>query len=160
MMKRLLILAGALLLGGCLDTTAPKGSDPLTETFASSLGIDINTFLVTPSGTFYKDVTTGSGANLGYNTAALGTTLNVDYTGYLANGTVFSSGTGASLVLGNLVYGLIDGIIGMNAGGERIIVIPSDFGYGGASTNIGTPPVTIPANSTLVFRIKLNSFTN
>jgi FKBP-type peptidyl-prolyl cis-trans isomerase len=157
MMKRALLLFGALALTGCLDTTAPKGSDPANETFATSLGVNIAQMQKTTSGTYYQDLTVGTGTPLSASTATVNTQVTFDYTGWLSNGTQFDAGTNAGPeALGGLLYGFVDGMIGMNVGGVRLIVIPSDLGYGNAaqSTPSGT---SIPANSTLVFKVKLNS---
>ena len=42
-----------------------------------------------------------------------------------------------------------EGVIGMKAGGERVLVIPSEMGYG--NRQLGP----IPPNSTLLFSVKL-----
>ena len=84
--------------------------------------------------------------------------MSVDYSGYLPDGTLFDQGTGITFPLGGVIFGFVDGMIGMKVGGTRLIVIPSELGYGN-STSTTSRGVTIPKNSTLVFRIKLNSFT-
>ena len=154
-MKRLFLLLGTLALAGCLDTTGPTPSDPTKDTFASSLGVDLTKMQQTASGTYYQDLSLGTGTALTNPTTA--TTVNVDYSGYLPNGTLFDTGTGSSFALGGVIVGFVDGIIGMQPGGTRLIVIPSDLGYGNSTQTTGR--ATIPANSTLVFKIKLNSFT-
>lgn len=152
-MKRLLMLLGALSLGACLDVAGPKASDPKTETFASSLGVNLSEMKVTASGTYYKDLTVGTGATMSAPTAS--TNVNVTYTGWLVNGTQFDTGT-STFPLGGVIFGFVDGMIGMAVGGERLIVVPSQLGYG--NTTQVTSVTTIPPNSTLVFRLKLNSF--
>jgi FKBP-type peptidyl-prolyl cis-trans isomerase len=157
MMKRALLLFGALVLTGCLDTTAPKGSDPANETFAPTLGVNIAQMQKTASGTYYQDLTVGTGAALSNTTATVNTQVTFDYTGWLSNGTQFDAGTNAGPVaLGGLVFGFVDGMLGMNVGGVRLIVIPSDLGYGNSAQSTASG-VTIPANATLVFKVKLNS---
>jgi len=155
-MKRLLLLVGALALGGCLDTTAPTTSDPSKETFAASLGVNLAEMKKTVSGTYFKDITVGTGASL-TNPSAL-TNVTVDYTGYLTSGSQFDTGTDATFPLGNVIFGFVDGMIGMNVGGERLIVIPSELGYANQTRRDANGNVVIPANSTLVFRIKLKAF--
>jgi FKBP-type peptidyl-prolyl cis-trans isomerase FkpA len=155
-MKRLLLLFGALTLSGCLDaTTGPTTSDPATETFATSLGVNISQMTKTTAGTYYKDEFVGTGTQL--TTPQTTTSVNVDYSGYLTNGTLFDTNTGTSFPLGGVIVGFVDGMIGMRVGGTRLIVIPSALGYQNSTQT--TPRATIPPNSTLVFRIKLNSFT-
>src|SRR5437763_149701 len=124
-MKRLLLMVGALALSACLDTTAPIGSDPTKETFAASLGVNLAEMKVTASGTFVKDLPVGTGPSLSAPTTA--TTVVVDYKGFLTSGVQFDSGSGASFPLGGVIFGFVDGIVGMNAGGERLIVIPSNL---------------------------------
>lgn len=97
-------------------------------------------------------------------TAANGDTLTVNYTGWLyestaANfeGTEFgsSSGTPLSFVLGagQVIAGWDQGLVGMQVGGTRTIIIPSSLGYGAA----GNGPV--PPNAALVFTVQLVSAT-
>jgi FKBP-type peptidyl-prolyl cis-trans isomerase len=153
------MMLGALALAGCLDTTAPPaGSNPATETFATnltSMGVNISQMTKTASGTYYKDLTVGTGATLSAGTATVNTNVTFDYTGWLKTGVQFDTGTGASAALGSLIFGFVDGMIGMNVGGERLIVIPSDNAYGNSAQQ--TSSTTIPANSTLVFKIKLTA---
>ncbi len=86
-----------------------------------------------------------------------GDTVEVHYVGTLQNGTQFDSsysrGETFSFTVGEgrVIAGWEQGLIGMKVGGERILVIPPELGYG--STPIGP----IPANSTLVFKIELIS---
>ena len=96
------------------------------------------------------DVVLGSGAE-----AQKGDTVSVHYIGTLQSGQQFDNsytrGEAFSFVLGEnrVIEGWEEGVLGMKAGGERILVIPPEKAYG--SRNVGP----IPANSTLVFAIKL-----
>lgn len=155
MMKRLFLLLGTLALAGCLDTTGPNPSDPATETFAPSLGVNISSMTVTQNGTYFKDEVVGTGTAL--TNPQTTTTVNVDYTGYLTDGTIFDANTSSSFQLGGVIFGFVDGMVGMAPGGTRLIVIPSDLAYGNSTQT--TARTTIKPNSTLVFRVKLNSFT-
>ena len=89
--------------------------------------------------------------------AAIGDTVTVDYIGTLQNGQQFDNsyvkGKPFTFTLGEgaVIAGWEQGIVGMQTGGERILVIPPDLAYG--SRNIGP----IPANATLVFAVKLVS---
>jgi FKBP-type peptidyl-prolyl cis-trans isomerase len=78
----------------------------------------------------------------------------VDYTGYLKDGTTFDSGTAVGFQVGRLISGFVYSMVDMHVGGTRYVVIPSDYGFGNARVN------EIPPNSTLIFRIRLNSFVN
>ena len=152
MMRRLLCVVGALGLAGCLSSTeAPSGtpSDPTTETFASNLGVNISQMQKTEHGVFYKEVSVGTGATL-----SAPVTVVITYRGFLKNGALFDSGAQVPLPLSNAAFGFQEGMLGMHVGGERLIVIPSELGYGGH--DVITPSGTIPANSTLVFDVHLD----
>lgn len=114
----------------------------------------------TPSGAPFSstDVFVGSGA-----TAAVGNTVNVNYTGWLydstkidGKGLVFDTNDGGSplnFVLGSglVIAGWDQGIPGMKVGGIRLLVIPSSLAYG--PSRFGP----IPPNATLVFQVTLLS---
>lgn len=80
-----------------------------------------------------------------------GSTVTVQYTGYLLDGTEFDSGT-ATFPLSNVVQGWQVGIPLFKKGGRGKLLIPSYMGYG------STASAKIPANSVLVFDIHLISF--
>jgi FKBP-type peptidyl-prolyl cis-trans isomerase len=94
--------------------------------------------------------------------AKAGDTVNVIYTGYLADGKVFDSterngGTPFTFTLGEgrVIQGWEQGLLGMKVGGKRHLVIPADLAYGEAGS--GT---TIPPNSTLAFEVELVSISS
>jgi FKBP-type peptidyl-prolyl cis-trans isomerase len=152
--KRLLVLLSAFALVGCLDVSGPGPSNPANESFDSSLGIDLKdpSWKVTPTGTYYKDEIVGTGAALVLSSPD--DSIYVDYSGWTKDGKLFDSGVNAQLPAYNIILGFLDGMVDMNVGGQRLVVIPSNLGYGNASEP-GIPP-----NSTLIFRIKLNRFTS
>ena len=92
--------------------------------------------------------------------AEKGLTVNVHYTGWLyENGektTKFDSSVDRrepfSFVLGvgQVIKGWDNGVSGMQVGGSRTIIIPSDMGYG--SRGAGS---VIPPNSDLIFEVEL-----
>lgn len=96
------------------------------------------------------DLVVGTGTE-----AVAGDTVTVDYVGTLQNGTKFDSsvdrGTPFTFTLGagQVIKGWDQGVVGMKIGGVRLLVIPPDLGYGASAVS------TIPANSVLVFEIKL-----
>ncbi len=148
-MKRLLWFAVALSVVACTGEIAGLGapSNPANETFASSLGVNLSAMTKTPDGLYYRDLTIGSGAVLAHDT-----TVTVNYSGYLTDGTLFDSGTNSKFATSQVVAGFREGLIGMRVNGRRQLVIPSALGYGEA----GSPP-TIPRQATLVFTIDLVS---
>jgi len=105
----------------------------------------------TASGLYYLIEKQGAGAQ-----AAAGKTVNVHYTGTLADGTKFDSsldrGQPISFQLGRgmVIRGWDEGIALFKVGGKGKLIIPSDLGYG--SQGAGG---VIPPNATLVFDIEL-----
>ena len=84
------------------------------------------------------------------------------YEGRLEIGTVFDSSTAHNnqplvFVLGaqGIIPGFQIGVNGMREGGERTFTIPSSLGYGATDVKDASGNVVIPANSTLVFSVKL-----
>jgi|TARA_Y100000310_G_scaffold345555_1_gene466465 peptidylprolyl isomerase len=117
---------------------------------AGVIGSESEEAQVSESGLITQDMVTGDG-----DEAAPGVIATVHYTGQLADGTVFDSslnrGTPFQFVIGagQVIQGWEEGISGMKVGGKRILVIPSELGYG--STQVGP----IPPNSTLLFEVEL-----
>jgi FKBP-type peptidyl-prolyl cis-trans isomerase len=156
-MKLILGLLAAATLAGCTLDTGPsnKSSDPSTETFAASLGVDISTMTKTTAGDYYKDIKVGpAGAPVLSGNAIIG----MDYTGYIKNGSAFATGSikvsdTQQETLANLILGLQDAMQGMAVGGERLIVVPSQYAYG--ATSFSSNGVNVPPNSTLIFDITL-----
>lgn len=105
-------------------------------------------------GLFIRDVTVGMGAE-----AVNGKRVYAKYVGRLTDGTVFDASelhpetkdTGFSFVLGNdqVIQGWHKGIVGMKVGGQRLIQIPPELGYGAQGAG------SIPPNAILVFAIEL-----
>ncbi|MBF0665838.1 MAG: FKBP-type peptidyl-prolyl cis-trans isomerase [Brevundimonas sp.] len=84
--------------------------------------------------------------------------VRVDYEGSLTDGTVFDSsfqrGAPAAFtvedgIAGSLIPGMRDALQHMTVGDEWLVYIPPELGYG--DSQVGE----IPANSVLVFRLKL-----
>jgi len=98
-----------------------------------------------------RDLETGKGPQ-----AKTGDVLTVDYTGWLAEGTEFDSSKDSgpfkfTLGAGEVIPGWDEGLVGMQAKGNRMLSIPSAKGYG----EKGTPDGKIPPNADLVFQVKL-----
>lgn len=153
--KKLVALLGAFALVACLDVSGPGPSDPATETFAENLNLgdlhDTAVWKRGPNGTYFRDDVLGTGASLFLDDR--NDTIYVDYTGWLKDGTQFDAANAAALWAANLIPGFLDGMVDMRIGGTRTIVVPSNLGFGNSRRGVIQP------NSTLVFRIHLNSFT-
>ncbi len=96
------------------------------------------------------DITVGNGAQVDE-----GDIVTVNYIGRLQNGQEFDNSydNGRPFTFevgkGAVIKGWDLGLVGMKVGGERILVIPPEFGYGAQ----GFGP--IPGDATLVFAIEL-----
>jgi peptidylprolyl isomerase len=92
--------------------------------------------------------------------AKAGDTVAMNYTGYLANGTVFDSNVDPkfnhvtpfifTLGAGQVIPGWDKGIVGMKVGEKKTLVIPPADAYG--ATGAGG---VIPPNATLTFNVEL-----
>lgn len=114
----------------------------------------------TPSAPFSQtDLRAGTGA-----TAVAGSQVTVNYTGWLYDpsrseqkGQQFDTSAGRQplsfrLGAGQVIRGWDQGVVGMQVGGQRRLVIPPELAYGSQSPGPGIPP-----NATLVFDIELLS---
>jgi peptidylprolyl isomerase len=108
---------------------------------------------VTASGLMYKILSPGQGGD----SPKMGTTVKVEYTGSLLDtGAVFDSSKGrgpAEFQIGQVIEGWNEGLQMMKKGEKRLLIIPSDLGYGAQ----GYPGV-IPGGATLVFEVELLDF--
>ena len=150
------LLAASAVAIACNNDIAGvgPGSDPATETFAPSLGVDISAMTRLPNGVYYRDLVTGTGAEV----TAKSDTVVISYAGFLKNGTLFESANNQKLMPSLLVEGFKTGIVGMKVGGRRKLVIPSDLGYKHVSQrNQQTGAIVIPRYSTLIFDVDLLS---
>ncbi|MDR3300755.1 MAG: FKBP-type peptidyl-prolyl cis-trans isomerase [Candidatus Accumulibacter sp.] len=105
----------------------------------------------TESGLSIEDIQVGDG-----DAAALGQSVSVHYTGWLADGVKFDSsrdgGEPLEFPLGrrHVIDGWDEGVQGMRVGGVRKLTIPPHLGYGARGAG-----GVIPPNATLVFEIEL-----
>ena len=153
-MKRHVLMLAALVSAVSCNTEIAglePASDPASETFAPSLGVDIPQMTRTPEGVYYRDLITGSGTEVTTTTDS----VRITYAGYLKDGKLFESGTNVKFIHGELLPGLRIGLLGMKAGGRRKIVIPSELGYGHRSRPGADGKILIPRQSTLIFDIDL-----
>lgn len=104
---------------------------------------------VFPNGLRYVEMKIGDGLELKPQGRAL-----VHYSGYLSDGSPFDSSYDRKKpyevsLKGGVIQGWIEGLPGMKVGGQRKLIIPPALGYGSSARP------KIPANSTLIFEIKL-----
>ena len=105
-----------------------------------------------------QDVRTGSGAE-----AVSGRAVTVHYTGWLYDpartdhkGNKFDSSRDRNepfmfqLGAGEVIRGWDEGVAGMKVGGQRMLTIPPDMGYGARGAG-----GVIPPNATLLFDVEL-----
>jgi FKBP-type peptidyl-prolyl cis-trans isomerase FkpA len=160
----------ALLLAACgYPDPAPDRGPVATTTTTTPTPIagadDFNdgagkTPIKFPDGLQVVDLKVGTGA-----VVPAGASVDVQYTGWLSNGTKFDSSRDRNnqslcAILANVqqaqgnctpvIPGWNEGVPGMKVGGRRKLTIPSALAYG----DQGSPP-TIPGGATLVFTIEL-----
>lgn len=152
MSKRNMIIAGVVivvvaigLLFYMTKNNNPSGQNNQDQTAASSTQVQA------------QEVSVGTGAQ-----AKPGDTVSVLYVGQLQDGTVFDSSAAhdnqpLTFVLGEqgLIPGFQIGVNGMKEGGERLMAIPPSLGYGSEDVKDSSGKVIIPANSTIIFDVKL-----
>lgn len=104
----------------------------------------------TKGGVVVVPLSKGSGM---FPTAA--SSVEVHYTGMLADGTVFDSsvarGKPATFALKQVIVGWQEGIAEMQEGSKARLVVPSDLGYGPD----GQPQAGIPGGAILIFEVEL-----
>ena len=105
----------------------------------------------TSSGLQYLDLVKGVGRE-----AHAGETASVHYTGWLKDGTKFDSSLDRGqpfqfrLGAGRVIKGWDEGVVGMNIGSKRKLIIPPHLGYGTRGAGRLIPP-----NATLFFEVEL-----
>ncbi len=141
MLRKILIMMGLMLPMAANAQATPPEQFPADGKYQ----------VKTTSGLQYTDVTVGDGA-----TPQTGQSVTVHYAGYLLNGTKFDASTDRGKPFtfeigeGQVIKGWDEGVMGMKVGGERLLRIPADLGYGGQAMGR-----SIPAYSTLLFDVKL-----
>jgi FKBP-type peptidyl-prolyl cis-trans isomerase FkpA len=163
-MKHLLIALGllALLVGNiaCSESADDKTTEKKTEvanTEEKSADMESKMeAITTESGLKYIDLVVGDG-----DLAVAGAKVDVHYTGWLMTengekGAKFDSSKDREgnfafkLGAGQVIKGWDEGVAGMNVGGTRELIIPSELGYG--ANGAGN---VIPPNATLIFEVEL-----
>lgn len=153
-MRRILTLCLLITTTSCgtpveLDD---RWADPEQIQFAASLDIDLDEMNWTASGLYWQDLVIGSGA-----AAAVGRhVVSIHHIAWLPDGTVventyeegapsrqFPVGGGLALP------GIDEGVIGMQVGGRRKLVVRPELAYGRGGNGM-IPPLT-----TLVYEVEL-----
>ena len=127
-----------------VEVTGESGSEPVV---AITPGDPVTELEVT-------DVIVGEG-----DAVQAGATVTAHYVGYgAATGQMFDSswvrGEPATFPLPNVILGWQEGLVGMQVGGRRLLVIPAELGYG----NNPPPGSGIEPGETLIFVVDLVSF--
>ena len=141
-----------LALSSCASGgTGEASGDPTQVEFAPELGIYLDQMTLTPDGLYYHDLDLGIGEE-----AQLNDRVTIHYNGWHPDGTLFDSSVAREepiqFVLGfrEVIRGWEVGVRGMKVGGQRILVIPPDLGYGSRGLR-----GVVPRNATLVFEVRL-----
>lgn len=125
-------------------TSAPQpaiGEVERTQ-FNPSLGVKLDSMTRRTSGLYVEDLAVGTGA-----VATIGRTAVVRYSGWLPNGKTVDSGEiTVELGTGKVIRAWEEGLLGMRAGGRRLLVVPPHLGYGARGAGDDIPP-----NAVLVF---------
>ena len=109
-----------------------------------------------PSGLKYIEITVGTGPTPKPHDLVL-----AHYTGWLANGTKFDSSRDRGQPFpfpigeGRVIKGWDEGVSTMHVGGRRLLIIPSQLGYGERGAG-----GVIPPGATLVFDVELVGIQN
>ena len=165
-----LMIAAALALSGCSSSSneAAPSTSATTGGAAALTGTPVSVEVSGEAGSEPKvaitpgdpvtelqvtDVIVGEG-----DAVQAGATVTAHYVGYgAATGQMFDSswvrGEPATFPLPNVILGWQEGLVGMQAGGRRLLVIPAELGYGE-----NPPPGSgIEASETLIFVVDLVS---
>lgn len=165
MFKRssVLVISALLVLTGCSSSTDETA--PTESAAAGVVSVQVSgdygsqpTVVITPGSPATEleitDVIVGSG-----DAVPVGATVTADYVGYgAATGEMFDAswvrGEPATFPLANVILGWQEGLVGMQVGGRRLLVIPAELGYGDKPP----PGSGIEAGETLIFVVDLVSF--
>lgn len=127
-------ILAALLLTAC-KTSAPEPEEDVIEQYPDELQVE--------------DLVKGTGES-----AVVGLTVVVHYTGTLTTGAQFDSSLGKEplrfrLGARRVIKGWDQGVLGMKVGGKRRLIIPPRLGYGDRAVG------SIPPHSHLIFEVEL-----
>jgi len=153
-----LVLTASLFLTGCSAASdAEVGAASVSVQVTGDYGSE-PVVVITPGDPVTQlqvtDLVVGTGDAL-----AAGAMMTADYVGYgAATGQMFDAswvrGEPATFPLAGVILGWQEGLVGMQVGGRRLLVIPAELGYGD-----NPPPGSgIEPGETLIFVVDLVSF--
>ena len=131
-------------------TPEPEPEPPEAENTEANPPFTGDNFVQTDSGLQYEDVVVGDGEAI-----AAGDVVAVHYTLYLEDGSKVDSSLdrGQAFLFqagrGWVIPGWDEGVVGLNIGGQRKLIIPSELGYGPTGAGGVSPP-----NATLYFEVE------
>lgn len=152
-MKKFLLFFSLLIV--TISSCKKDDFDPAKQAAADDAAIQsyikANNITATkdPSGLYYSVLVQGTGGYPGANS-----TVTVNSTGKLLDGTVFDTEAGLQVSLSGVIKGWQLGLQHINTGGRILLMIPSALGYGNQSTQ------GVPKNSVLIFTVDLLGFNN
>lgn len=145
-----------IIIGGLFFIFKKPATTPADQSAAAAAAQQAQA-TTTPEQVQAQDVSVGTGT-----VATPGSIVSVLYIGKLSDGTVFDSSAAhgnapLTFQLGTqgLIPGFQIGVNGMKVGGERLMAIPASLGYGAQEQKDASGKVVIPANSTIIFDVKL-----
>jgi peptidylprolyl isomerase len=152
----MLVISAVFNIGGTPTAIADEISTPaamtqiaVNPTEKTGPELDLANAVETESGLKYIDEVVGEG-----EFPLKGEMVRVNYVGKLTNGKVFDkSKKPFSFVIGvgQVIKGWDEGVITMQPGGKRTLIIPAELGYGSRGAGGGV----IPPNATLIFDVEL-----
>ncbi|WP_448701031.1 FKBP-type peptidyl-prolyl cis-trans isomerase [Mucilaginibacter sp. AW1-3] len=154
--------SGSIAINGnqCLDYTVSLVDNQATYDDVSikkyMAANSLSGYTKTASGLWYKEIVHGTGTD----PISISSTVGVQYTGTLLNGTAFDTevttdGTAAtSFTLYDVVPGFAEALSKTTAGGQISFIMPSTIGYGADSRN------SIPAFSCLRYEVTVVNVSN
>jgi len=135
------------LINKALNDDVRKMGDAFLQKNAQESGVQI-----TNSGLQFKILSKGEGDSPAYNDV-----VTVHYEGKTVDGRVFDSsykrGEPAEFPLDRVIKGWTEGVGMMSRGAVWMLYLPPELAYGAIS-----PSQSIPANSTLIFKVELLDF--
>lgn len=147
-MKKYLLLITLLIvaISSCKKDSFDPAKQAAADDAAIQAYIKANNIIATKdaSGLYYSVITAGTGDYPSANS-----TVTVNSTGKLLDGTVFDTEAGLEVPLSSVIQGWRIGLPHINTGGRILLMIPSVLGYGNQANG------SIPKNSVLIFTIDL-----